>query len=252
MFTKLSGKPISTLDKWQKSLLFAELSAITYEAEPSVLNKAREAGFSDALFFDHKGAQGYMFLTKYDCVVACRGTEPTEFNKLKVELKEWPTKSQTLGYVHTGFKKEADKIWKGLKTEIVNAKKTTWFTGHSLGAAMVTLCASRCQHHAPAVKIGGVFTYGSPRVGCKSFIKASKVPHTRWVNSADIVTKFPLAIMGYVHHGTIHYINTHGNVRNWTFWQRLKDKYRTMLKGRDAFLDHSINDYVKFIKQIKK
>ena len=113
--------------------MFAELSQIAYQSEPNALNNSRKIGFDDADFFDHKGAQVYIFKTKYDNVIACRGTEPSEFNDIKADIKAWPVKSKTFGYVHAGFKQEADKIWKQAKTEIVNDKKTTWFTGHSLG-----------------------------------------------------------------------------------------------------------------------
>lgn len=253
MFSKLNDKPISEMSEWQQSLLFAELSGLAYKSEPAVLNEIKKAGFDDVEFFNHDGAQVYFIKSKHDRVVACRGTEPTQFNDIKADLKAWPVKSKTLGYVHAGFKGEADKIWKQLKTEIVNDKKTTWFTGHSLGGAMTTLCAARCHHHAPTVQIGGIFTYGSPRVGFREFVNNLKVKHWRWVNNADVVTKVPLVIMGYKHHGDIQYLNTWGNLRNWTYWQRMKDRYRAiargLLKGKvDPFTDHSIGDYIKFVK----
>ena len=252
MLSRLNNKPIKELNIWEQSLLFAELSQIAYQSEPNALNNSRKIGFDDAEFFDHKGAQVYIFKTKYDNVIACRGTEPSEFNDIKADIKAWPVKSKTFGYVHAGFKQEADKIWKQSKTEIVNDKKTTWFTGHSLGGAMTTICAARCHHHAPTVDIGGIFTYGSPRAGWRTFVKKLKVEHFRWINNADIVTKVPLWTMGYVHHGTIKYLNTWGNVRDFTYWQRFKDRYRAiwrgLFKGRvDPFSDHAVGDYVKFI-----
>ena len=243
---------IQDLDVYQQSLLFAELSMIAYNSEKQATAQAKEMGFTEVHFFDHKGAQGYTFETANDLVVACRGTEPTQFNDLAADLRALPVKSQTMGRVHKGFKLEADKIWAGIKAQIEESDKMTWFTGHSLGAAMTTLCAARCFYHAPQITIGAIFTYGSPRAGWRGFVNNLHVPHWRWVNNADQVTTVPLAIMGYVHHGDIRYINTYGNVREFTYWQRLKDKFRGIWMGLKKlsfknFSDHSMTNYVAHI-----
>jgi triacylglycerol lipase len=243
---------IQELDVYQQSLLFAELSMIAYNSEKQAMAQAKEMGFTEVHFFDHKGAQGYTFETEHDLVVSCRGTEPTQLNDIAADLRALPVKSQTMGRVHEGFKLEADKIWAGIKTQIEQSEKMTWFTGHSLGAAMTTLCAARCFYHAPQITIGAIFTYGSPRAGWRGFINKLHVPHWRWVNNADVVTRVPLAVMGYVHHGDIRYINTYGNVREFTYWQRLKDKFRGIWKGLKKFSfknfsDHDITNYVAHI-----
>ena len=254
MLSNITNKNITDLDLWEKSLLFAELSAIAYKDIAGALNLSKQIGFSNANFFDHKGAQGYIFETKEDLVVSCRGTQPNKFSDIKADIKLWPTKSETFGHVHKGFKLEADKIWKGIKTQVVNGNKTTWFTGYSLGAAIATICVARCHHHAPSVSIGGLFTYGSPKVGLRTFVKSLNIKHYRWVNNADIVTMVPPAFMGYVHHGEIEYLNAWGNVREYTYWQRFKDRRRAIWKGLcngsvDPFTDHHIMDYVKHIQK---
>ena len=245
-------KTIQELDVYQQSLLFAELSLIAYNDEKQARAQAQEIGFTEVHFFDHNGAQGYTFETEHDLVVACRGTEPTEINDLAADLRALPVRSQTMGRVHKGFKLEADKIWAGIRAQIEASEKMTWFTGHSLGAAMTTLCAARCFYHAPHIVIGAIFTYGSPRAGWRGFVNNLHVPHWRWVNNADVVTRVPLAAMGYIHHGTIRYINTFGNVREFTYWQRIKDKFRGICKGLKTlsfknFSDHGMTNYVAHI-----
>lgn len=245
-------RTIQELDVYHQSLLFAELSMIAYNNEKQATAQAQEMGFTEVHFFDHKGAQGYTFETEHDLVVACRGTEPTEINDLAADLRALPVRSQTMGRVHKGFKLEADKIWAGIRAQIEASEKITWFTGHSLGAAMTTLCAARCFYHAPHIVIGSIFTYGSPRAGWRGFVNNLHVPHWRWVNNADVVTRVPLTVMGYVHHGTIRYINTFGNVREFTYWQRIKDKFRGICKGLKTlsfknFSDHSMTNYVAHI-----
>ena len=135
-------------------------------------------------------------------------------------------------------------------------KKPLWFTGHSLGAAMTTIMAARCNADPLMPNIEEVYTFGSPRVGWTKYVASLDVPHHRWVNNNDIVTRVPFAIMGYRHHGTEHYMNAYGNVRPMTVWQRMKDRWRGMWMGLksgkiDNFSDHSMTEYVKNLKALQ-
>ena len=87
-------------------------------------------------------------MNKDDLVIACRGTEPTEFNDISADLKAIPVIAETISRVHQGFKAEVDELWPGISEDInrkVNLGKTLWFCGHSLGAAMATIMCSRCM-----------------------------------------------------------------------------------------------------------
>jgi len=133
-----------------------------------------------------------------------------------------------------------------------NLSRKLWFCGHSLGAAMATIMASRCKHEERLNDPVMLFTYGSPRVGWKGYCNSLGVVHHRWRNNNDIVTTVPLKLMGYTHHGLEHYINAYGQVRNPTGWQRVKDKFRGLWMGLkqgkvDSFSDHSIDAYIKHI-----
>jgi triacylglycerol lipase len=134
-------------------------------------------------------------------------------------------------------------------TRTQNLDNKLWFCGHSLGAAMTTIMASRC-HHDPALPNPiETYTYGSPRVGWPTYVKSLGMVHHRWVNNNDIVTRVPLTIMGYRHHGEEHYMNAWGNVRKPTGWQRFKDRMRGMWMGLkqgsiDNFSDHGMNFYI--------
>jgi triacylglycerol lipase len=75
----------------------------------------------------------------------------------------------------------------------------------------------------------------------------------RWVNNNDIVTRVPPAWLGYRHKGQEVYLNAHGKIRRLTHWQRMKDRWRGLLKGLrngrfDPFNDHSIIEYVAHIR----
>ena len=110
-------------------------------------------------------------MNKEDFVIACRGTEPTEFNDIKADLNALPTRAETVSFVHKGFKTEVDKIWPKLQEDIEREAdtRTVWFCGHSLGAAMATIMASRAKHNDNLNDPIELYTYGSPRVGWSKY-----------------------------------------------------------------------------------
>ena len=242
----------------QRSLLFAELSAIAYMEPAAAKPLAKKLGFTQTEFYSVDGAQAYRFQNTRDCVIVCRGTEPTCFNDIAADLKAYPVPSDSKGRVHRGFKKETDDLWPKVKEDLPNLKKQQlWFAGHSLGAAMATIMASRCWYDHSLSDPEELYTYGSPRVGWRAFVDTLAVKHHRWVNNNDIVTRVPLWLMGYRHDGETHYINAFGNVRELTGWQRTKDRFRGLWLGLlqgsvDSFADHSIGDYVEHIYQHSK
>ena len=247
---------INDLNHLERSLLFAKLSQLAYNNTDEAKKQAKKLGFTTVEFYDKDGAQAYRFMNKTDLVIACRGTQPTEFNDLKADLKALPVMAETVGRVHVGFKTEVDDIWPMIEQDInrkTNVTKTLWFCGHSLGAAMATIMASRAKHNVELNDPVELFTYGSPRVGWKKYCNSLDVVHHRWKNNNDIVTTVPLALMGFKHHGTQHYINAYGNVRKPTGWQMLKDRWRGMWMGIkqgkiDNFGDHSMVEYIKHIE----
>ena len=247
---------ITELSFIEKSALFARLSAVAY-LEPSEAKKsARSLGFTTTEFYNRDGAQAYRFQNKHDLVIACRGTQPAEFGDIKADLQAMPVVAETISRVHRGFKKEVDDIWPMICEDIdrkSNLNRRLWFCGHSLGAAMATIMASRCKHEEKLNDPVMLFTYGSPRVGWKGYCNSLGVVHHRWRNNNDIVTTVPLMLMGYTHHGEQHYINAYGQVRNLTGWQRVKDKLRGIWMGLkrgniDSFSDHDIGAYIKHIE----
>ena len=247
---------ITTLNFNERSLLFAQLSSIAYYNVKEATSQAKRLGFTTTEFYQKDGAQAYRFMNKHDLVIACRGTQPSEFNDIKADLKAVPVIAETVSRVHRGFKAEVDELWPMIMEDInrkANLGKTLWFCGHSLGAGMATIMASRCKYNEELNDPVELFTYGSPRVGWKGYCNSLNVVHHRWRNNNDIVTTVPLALMGYVHHGTQHYINAYGNVRNPSGWQLFKDKWRGIWMGIkagkiDSFSDHSMVEYIKHIE----
>ncbi len=253
---KTVSKITGTIADWglyQKSLLFAEIAMIAYLDEKEAYAEAEKMGFTDMEYMDIDGAQAYVFSNDVDVVVACRGTEPKEFNDIQADLKVFPVLSETVGRVHRGFRKEVDDLWPVLEEKLIENEKKLWLCGHSLGAAMATICASRCRLSQINSNPVGLFTYGSPRTGTKKYVSHCVVNHTRWVNNNDIVTRVPAPWMGYRHVGNEMYLNAYGKVRKINGFQRAKDRLRGFIMGIkegevDHFSDHSIVRYVEYIQ----
>lgn len=226
------------LDKANK---FAQMAEIAYkDLEAKILFIGM--GYDNHVFLDKDGAQCHIVWNEDEIVLCFRGTEPDELSDVLADLNAIPRKSVTDGWVHSGFRGELDKLWDHIKPLTdKHKKKELYICGHSLGAAMSTIAASRLPQTEE------IYTFGSPRVGTRSFVKALKANHWRFVNNNDIVTRVPLALMGYKHHGNLCYINHYGKIRKMTLWQRIKDKFRGYKSGLlDGAKDHSMGNYVQY------
>jgi len=250
--SKKLGGPLSDLSLLRRSLLLAELAWIAYLEEESAAEIVDDIGLQETLFFDRDGSQAYVFRTDHDTIVACRGTEPNEWNDIRADANALMAVSETVGRVHRGFKSEVDDLWPRLEKELQSNTKTLWFTGHSLGGAMATICAGRCfLSHIP-VNPKQLFTFGSPRVGNKRYVKNVELDHYRWVNNNDVVTRIPPAWMGYRHTGKQMYFDADGKFRRLTKVQRTRDRWKGFFRGLrhwkiDHFSDHSMSLYVDCI-----
>ena len=94
----------------EKSLLFAKLSSYAYGSIGVDKSQEKELGFTTTEFYDKDGAQAYRFMNKHDIVIACRGTQPKEFNDISADLKAMPVVAETISRVHRGFKAEVDEL----------------------------------------------------------------------------------------------------------------------------------------------
>lgn len=234
----------------------AKLAEIAYLDGDEAKQAFKEQGYPNHKFWDIEGAQVHAVWvnetsnSKGVYVLAFRGTEPDELSDVLADLNAFPSKGVSGGWVHLGFQTEVEKVWEEILSHKQSHSKFDscyfFITGHSLGGAMATLAASRFNL---IDKVDCLYTYGSPRVGTRSFVKSCSVKHYRHKNNNDIVTTVPLALMGYKHHGELRYINFYGNVRKLTPWQAIKDKWRGWRSGiLDGVKDHNIGDYYRCLK----
>ncbi|MCM2370493.1 lipase family protein [Rhodopirellula sp. ICT_H3.1] len=247
--SRASG-PIAEMTFLQRALLFAELAMVSYNDEREATEAAKFVGFPDVTFFDHDGSQAYRFRNDHDCVIACRGTEPNEWNDIRADANAAAVLAETAGKVHRGFKTEVDDLWPMLETALIGNEQPTWFCGHSLGGAMATICAGRCFLSHIKTTPSALYTYGSPRVGDKRYINFVKLEHFRFVNNNDIVTRVPPAWMGYRHCGTEVYIDRNGNLGHLNMLMKRRDRWRGFFKSLrrfriDHFSDHPLHQYIE-------
>jgi triacylglycerol lipase len=244
--------PLASLSFLRRALAMAELAMIAYNDEAEAARAAHAIGFPDAQLFDNDGSQAFRFRNEHDVVLACRGTEPTEWNDVKADANAVMSVVGTLGNVHSGFNREVDDLWPLLEDLLRGSQHPVWFCGHSLGAAMATICAYRCTTSSITSNLQELHTFGSPRVGCKRYIRHAAVTHYRWVHNNDVVTRVPPVWMGYRHCGSEIYLDRFGRIRKLTGVLRSRDRWRGLVGGLfkwkfDMLSDHSIGQYAQHI-----
>lgn len=205
-------------------------------------------------YFDVDGAQAYGIVMPDFTMIVFRGTQPTEFSDIVADIKAWPSESETIGNVHSGFKGELDKIYPEITRWMGSVKnKKLVITGHSLGAGMATLFATREYQRGANVSL---YTFGSPRVGNDEWAEQfANIEAYRFVNNNDIVCTVP-PFGYYTHVGELHYMSYTGKIMLGTTWyQRLHDKIRGRFRAwRKRQLFSGIYDHLgmRYIKKIKQ
>ena len=237
-----------------KPYLMAILSGLAYKDPSEVSKKFRKHGFNNYKYCSKQGAQCYIVWNDTDAVICFRGTEPKEVSDIKADLNAIQKQGfHNKGDVHAGFQGEINKVWDDLISTILDIQdRNIYITGHSLGGAMATICAKRFQEQK--IEPQSLYTYGSPRVGDKRWVKTLQVPHYRFQNNNDVVCKVPLWLMGYRHHGMNIYIGYNGMIVKMNMWRRFLDSMRGRLKAWsklqlfDGVYDHDITTYAKRVK----
>tara|TARA_A100001011_G_scaffold400175_1_gene512985 strand:- start:4503 stop:5285 length:783 start_codon:yes stop_codon:yes gene_type:complete len=245
-----------------RAALMAKCSQLAYLEPEDAENHWSSLGYPQSKFISHEGAQCYIVWNSDETIIVFRGTEPTQWSDVKADLNAIQKKSNTKGDVHGGFKGELDKIWQNILMSFMNRGENTegglsqnhkfFITGHSLGAAMATIAASRLYE---TFNVQSLYTFGSPRVGDRSWVKNLGVTHYRFQNNNDIVCTVPFWFMGYRHHGKNIYIGYDGKINLLSLWARfldgLKGRWRALKKKEafDGIYDHDIGRYHKRIEK---
>ena len=198
-------------------VLAAEMARLAYapfETPPGAAAATallRAVGFDAFSPFNAPATDSQAFLasdrTTGLAVLAFRGTQHDRWKDLRADLMAWREPWPAGGEVHHGFAAAFRAIWSLIAPALSPRPTRLLFTGHSLGAALATLAASTS---AP----DGLYTFGCPRVGDRTFIATLPVlPSHRYVNCADLVPRIPPARWGYAHLEPARYIDRRGRER---------------------------------------
>ena len=253
---KLRGSKMAKakdLHLWERAEIAAKLSAIAYMNPKPAETAGKKLGFTSVKLISRDGAEVLIAKNRTDLWFAFRGTEPSKLNDVMADLNVIKQTAMAGGKVHGGFQKEVNDLWMDVLAEIehndgLRNVKDVWMTGHSLGAAMATIAATR---HAPEE----LHTFGSPRVGGPKFVRHITCDHYRFMNNNDIVCRIPPAWLGFRHHGAMIYFDRNGQRAagpSWadTFYGIINSWKR--FKFFDGIVDHGMPNYVKAINKLKK
>ncbi len=248
----------------QNACSLAEISALAYRPlDEAGLYLQGQLGFTRYQSFEVRDTQAFIAANDVAVILAFRGS---------VTLQDWLTDfkirlvpSRT-GRVHYGFNQALDDVFYDIYDTVCTWKspeQTLWVTGHSLGGALAVLAV---DHFTDAgVEVAGLYTYGQPRVGDKTFAqnfdrKMGRASF-RFVNDEDLGTRVPLA-PAYRHVGTQCYFDREGRLcRDNIFWKRWRSISEAVAlrsssdgqawRGRNpgGVSDHSLQYYLKYLRQ---
>lgn len=196
--------------------------------QPTRSSFLAKGGFSQIQFFQSKETDTQSMLVQSTkgsyAVLIFRGTEQNS-GDIITDIRLWsnwidalkniqPFQESNVVCVHEGFRQALDAqtpsgktVWEEIYAALAQLTCPVYFTGHSLGAALATLAATRPLPHGCV--LSAVYTFGSPRVGNQLFVDLlKKTSIYRVVNGDDVVATLPPEILGFSHVGEEHHLLT--------------------------------------------
>jgi predicted lipase len=154
------------------------------------------------------------------------------------QIYPYTGKSRSGAQMHRGFVAAYMSVREQLHDYLTNhTAASVTVTGHSLGAALATLCAVDVQYNFSNKFAIDIYTFGAPRVGNDGFRESfnRRVPNSyRFVYGMDIVPALPRTWQGYQHVDAEH---------------RLGDRFSLNFLSQ-RFKDHDILKYVTALKEL--
>ena len=237
-------QPLDTALNLRNAWWMADAALLAYSSPAAVTSAFTTAGMAAAVMHFHgvHSTQAYVASLPDAIVLTFRGTQVDDFWSsvldFVVDVQLLPVPDPAGHLVHAGFNAALGEVWtdieRRLRAEQARLPRPLWVTGHSLGAALATLAASRLSADA-SLRLQGAYTFGSPRVGDRAFGKAIGVPVYRFRNDSDIVPHLPLGFV-FGHVGHLQFIDGAGHLhRNLTkTMEVMLDSAANMISAREA------------------
>lgn len=219
----------------------AELSRLVYKA-PTRKEYLDKAGLEELLEEENPHSMVVRAKNGSWAAVVFRGTEEWHDWVLNADF---PFAEWNPGSVHEGFETAWKGMWSKIEESIKDLHCPLFITGHSLGAAVATLAASK---HPPRA----AYTYGSPLVGNGEFAESfAHSPLYRVVNHLDCVTHVPLklTLFPYHHAGELHAIGKKPSVLDFALdlLHIRQCKESEDVTPAEPLLDHAPINYVRLL-----
>lgn len=253
--------------EWKNALGCANAALLAYADEEAVLSQAlRVWKMKDArFFFSGESTQAFAMANDDMVLVAFRGTQIRQLDDLLIDAEIQLVAGLLSGRIHLGFHDALSEVWSDVERTIEEfgggrGGKPLFLTGHSLGASLAALAASkRLSENKP---VQGLYTFGQPRTGDEDwsavFSEDFKTRFFRFVNNNDIVPRVPPRILGYKHGGTFCYFDEDGNYEtHLSFWHSLRDRaegeiYGFCSESPDDIDDHFMDAYLDNVRRAAK
>jgi len=222
--------------------------------------KLRGGGFEILDWFNdpETDTQAFLVRNKAFAVLAFRGTEVSQKKDIVIDARALKISIPIIEgkiKIHEGFSYAYSKVEQKIEESLTSklGDLPLYITGHSLGAALATVATKNIEKKKWfRDQLAACYTFGSPRVGNKTFGDDLKTPIYRVANTTDIVTVVPT--FGYRHVGDIRYLERgKGRVTGGIpIFERMLFFFRAILLNFFTPLvgDHAIAEYRKKIEDI--
>jgi len=267
------------------ALLLAEASQVAYSTETAARALMLERGLTNFQWIDLSGVfqdlHAFAASNNEIAILAFRGT--ADVYDWMTDLYATPARfswiflgGPEVGEIHAGFGHTLSDGWAkvldavravapippAMETDSVDARRTFWITGHSLGGALASLAGAAFSLLPGSVirPVSGIYTFGQPRIGLHNFCDnygRLLTPRTfRFVNNKDLVPRIPFQGWDYSDVGEmIHFTETGDPQLQSQQWRDFL--VRTVESFQEAFDifshlnmdvgDHAISNYLRLV-----
>jgi triacylglycerol lipase len=220
------------------ALLLAEASEAAYKTDAEARDLMMQRGLPNFQSIDLSGVfaglRAFAASSNEIAILAFRGTASvqdwmTDLHATPVRFSWIFQGGAEVGDVHAGFGHALSDGWHkvvaavrtvapqpaAMDIDSIDARRTLWITGHSLGGALAALAGAAFSLLPGNVirPVSGIYTFGQPRIGLHNFCDnygRLLTPQTfRLVNNKDLVPRVPFRGWDYSDVGEmIHFTNS--------------------------------------------
>ena len=267
------------------ALLLAEAAEVAYNTEAAARALMLQRGLPNFQWIDLSGVfqdlHAFAASNNEIAILAFRGT--ADVQDWMTDLYATPTRfswmflgGPEVGEIHAGFGHALSDGWTKvvdavravapippvMETNSVDARRTFWITGHSLGGALASLAGAAFSLLPGYVirPVSGIYTFGQPRIGlhnfCDNYARLLTPRTFRFVNNKDLVPRVPFQGWDYSDVGEmIHFTQTGDPQLQSEQWRDfLARTLESFQEAAEMFLDfkmdvgdHAISNYLQLV-----